>query len=84
MNVNELKKKTNQIKPEFHIGKSGITKEFVTTVKLYLEKYHIVKIKSNTATSKSELKQQIEELEQRIDAQSLDIKGYTFCLFKDD
>ena len=84
MNKSELKKITNQLKPQFFIGKSGITQEFITTIKDYLDKHHIVKIKSNTATNSGELKTQIEELKQRLNCTSLDIKGFTFCLFKDD
>lgn len=81
MDTKALKKITAQLKPQFFIGKAGITTEFITQIKEYLLKYELVKIKSHTAVNADDLKTQIEELNQRLNTQSLDIKGFTFCLY---
>ena len=82
--LNELKKVSAQLKPQFFIGKNGITQEFITEIKNYLQKYELVKIKSHTATNSQDLKTQMEELEQRLNAEGFDVKGYTFCLHKEN
>ena len=78
----ELKKITATLKPQFFIGKNGITQKFITQIKEYLHKYELVKIKSHTALNSDELLTQIQELEQRLNIKSLDKKGFTFCLYK--
>lgn len=80
----ELKKISGQLKPQFFIGKNGITNEVITTIKDYLNKYGIVKIKSHTAVNNDELKTQIEEITQRVNCKSFDVKGYTFTLYLED
>lgn len=79
----ELKKISATLKPQFFIGKNGISQEFIRQLKDYLNKFGIVKVKSHTAVNSDGLKTQKEELEQRLNAQGFDIKGHTFCLYKE-
>ena len=79
----ELRKTSGKLKPRFFIGKNGISQEFITQIKDYLSKFSIVKIKSHTAVNSQDLKTQKEELEQRLNAKGFDVKGHTFCLFKE-
>lgn len=80
----ELKKISATLKPQFFIGKNGISQEFINQVKDYLQKYEVVKIKSHTAVNSQDLKTQMQEIEQRLNVHGFDVKGHTFCLYSDN
>lgn len=79
----ELKKVSETLKPQFFIGKAGITPEFIQELKTYFEKYELAKIKSHSAANTESLTLQAEELAQRINAQIITKKGFVFTLYKE-
>lgn len=79
----ELRRVSETLKPQFFIGKAGITPQFIQELKIYFEKYELAKIKSHSATNTNSLKLQAEELAQRIDAQIITMKGFVFTLYKE-
>jgi len=82
--LKQLKKSSNELKSIFSIGKSGITDTFIETIKNYLDANSIVKIKSNTATSRDELKKEAEIISKKTGSIIIDIKGFTFTIYSND
>lgn len=79
----ELRRASETLKPQFFIGKNGITPQFIQELKTYFEKYELAKIKSHTATNSDSLTKQAEELAIRINAQIVTKKGFVFTLYKE-
>ncbi|MFT4244107.1 MAG: YhbY family RNA-binding protein [Candidatus Woesearchaeota archaeon] len=79
----ELRRASETLKPQFFIGKNGITPEFIQELKIYFEKYELAKIKSHAATNSDSLTQQAQELAMRINAQIVTKKGFVFTLYKE-
>lgn len=77
-----LKRMANELKPQFNLGKNGITKTFIETVDKYLKAHEIVKIKSTVAESKDALKYYAEEVAKETNSEIVEIKGYTFVLYR--
>lgn len=78
-----LKKHANGLKSEFNLGKSGITETFIKSVDDFLEAHKIVKIKALIAEDKEAMKFYAEELAKETDSEILEVKGFTFVLFRD-
>ncbi|MDA3855927.1 MAG: YhbY family RNA-binding protein [Candidatus Woesearchaeota archaeon] len=80
----EIKSIANALKPQFNVGKSAITDTFIDTVDNYLRAHEIVKIKSLIAKDKGELKKMAAFLAEETDSEVVDVKGFTFVLFRKD
>ncbi|MFP4402369.1 MAG: YhbY family RNA-binding protein [Candidatus Nanoarchaeia archaeon] len=81
--LKELKKASEILKPQFFIGKNGITSQFIQELKTYFEKYELVKIKSHTATNSDSLTLQAQEIANRLNCQIITKKGFVFTLYKE-
>ena len=82
-NLKNLKRIANSLKPQFNVGKSGVTEAFSDTVNSYLEAHKIVKIKVLSATDKAMVSDIANNLIQETDAELIDKKGFTFVLYRD-
>lgn len=80
----EIKSTANALKPQFNIGKGAITDTFIESIDNYLRAHEIVKIKSLIAKDKDELKKMAEFLAEETDSEVVDMKGFTFVLFRKD
>lgn len=80
--LKELKKVANDLKPQFNLGKNGLTDTFVDTIDKFLEAHGIVKIKVLAAEDKEGVKEVAEELAKALDADIIDKKGFTFVLYR--
>ncbi len=76
----ELKKIAGSLKAQFNVGKNGVTETFIETIDKYLEVHGIVKIKSSVAEDKDALKEMAKEVADAIEAEIVDVRGYTFTL----
>lgn len=81
-NIKELKKEANSLKYQFNLGKNGINKTFIDSISKYLEAHEIVKIKSSLAEDKESLKYYAEEVARETESEIVEVKGYTFTLYK--
>ena len=81
--LKELKKIAATLKPEFNLGKSGITEKFIETVDKYLEAHGIVKIKALIAEDKSSLEYLANEIAKETNSTILDKRGFTFVVYRD-
>lgn len=79
----ELKKIANNLKPQFNIGKLGITNNFIESIDDYLEAHNIVKIKMMNIESKDKIKEIAKDFANKLDSEIIDEKGFTFVLFRD-
>ncbi len=77
-----LKKVANDLKPQFNLGKNGLTDTFIETVDKFLEAHGIVKIKVLGAEDKEGVKVIAEELAEALTADVIDKKGFTFVLYR--
>lgn len=77
-----LKKVANELKPQFNLGKNGLTDTFIETVDKFLEAHGIVKIKVLAAEDKNGVKEIAEELAEALTADVIDKKGFTFVLYR--
>lgn len=80
--IKELKQMSETLKPQFFIGKNGITPEFLQEIKTYLQKYELVKVKSHSATNSNSLALQAQEIASRINCSIITKKGFVFTLYK--
>jgi len=81
--LKELKKVSNALKPQFHLGKAGITDTFLKTIDDYLTAHNIVKIKVTIAENKDESDKLADLLAEKVFAQIIEKKGFTFTLHRD-
>lgn len=81
--LKEVKRVANELKPQFNIGKSGLTETFIETVEKYLDAHQIVKIKALNAVDKTQVSDMAQELAKKIDAELIDKKGFTFVLYRE-
>ncbi len=86
MNKKEAKKMCHDLKPQFNLGKSGITPTFIDTIHKYLEAHEVVKVKALIAEDKDSLSYYAQTVAQDTHSEILEKKGFTFVLFrqKDD
>lgn len=86
MEKKEAKKLCSDLKPQFNLGKAGITPTFIKTIHEYLEAHEIVKIKALIATNKDSLSYYADEIAKDVNAEVLQKIGFTFTLYrqKDD
>jgi len=76
----ELKAKAHHLKPAIQIGKNGLTREQIQTIKAHLEHHELIKIKFNDYKSqKEELSKKITE---ETDSEQIDLIGNTLILYK--
>jgi RNA-binding protein len=80
--LKELKKQANTLKPEFNLGKNGITTSFVDTIDKYLEVHNIVKIKVLIAIDKDGVKYYADEISKTTESEIIDRKGFTFTIYR--
>lgn len=80
----EVMKTANALKSQFNVGKSAITDTFIETVDNYLRAHEIVKIKSLIAKDKDEVKKMGTFLANETDSEVVDVKGFTFVLYRKD
>lgn len=83
MDKKELKQVINELKPQFNLGKSGMTPTFIDTVDKYIEAHRLVKIKVLAAVDKEEVKYYANELSKETDSEVVEVKGFTFTLLRD-
>ncbi len=81
--LKQLKKISNELKAEFAIGKNGITTTFIESIENYIRVHKLVKIKASLAQDKEEVKKLAEEISKNIDAELIDVRGYTFTIYKE-
>lgn len=81
--LKELKKRANELKPMFNLGKNGLSDTFYETVDRYLAAHEIVKIKVQIAEDKSSVDFFADEVAKEVDAIVLDKKGFTFVLYRE-
>lgn len=77
-----LKKVANDLKPQFNLGKNGLTDTFIETIDKFLEAHGIVKIKVLGAEDREGVKKIAEELAEALTADIIDKKGFTFVLYR--
>ena len=77
-----LKKVANDLKPQFNLGKNGLTDTFIDTIDKFLEAHGIVKIKVLGAEDREGVKVIAEELAEALTADIIDKKGFTFVLYR--
>lgn len=80
--LKQLKKIGNELKPQFNIGKSGITETLLDTIDKYIEAHEIVKIKVLSAVNKEQVAKLATEIADELDVEILEKKGFTFILYK--
>lgn len=80
--LKELKKIANDIKPQINIGKNKITENLIKSIDEYLDAHELVKIKSLSAIDKEEVKKQAEEIANATESDIIDMKGFTFTLYR--
>jgi RNA-binding protein len=80
--LKELKKRANDLKPEFNLGKNGISDSFVNSVSNYLDVHEIVKIKVLIATNKDDVEKYSTQVEEKTNSTVLDKKGFTFTVYR--
>jgi len=81
-NLKEAKKMASTLKPQFNLGKEGISKNFIKTLNDYLGAHNIVKIKVSIAEDKNSLKYYAQQCAKETDSNLADTRGFTFTLFK--
>ncbi|MCA9496332.1 MAG: YhbY family RNA-binding protein [Nanoarchaeota archaeon] len=84
MDKKELKKMANGIKPEFSLGKQGISDNFIDSVNKYLKVHNLVKIKCLIATDKENLQYFADEVSKQTQAELIEMKGFTFTIYKEE
>lgn len=85
MNKKELmdaRKAANNLKPIFNLGKEGMSENFLNTVDEYLTAHGIVKIKVSIATNRDDLKENAQKVADKLEADIVETKGYTFTLYR--
>ena len=80
--IKTLKKIAGTLKPEFNLGKSGITNGFIENIDKYLEAHGIVKIKALIAEDKSSIEYLANEVAKETNSNVLDKRGFTFVLYR--
>lgn len=80
--LKEIKKTANEIKPMFNLGKAGLTDTFIDLIDKYLDAHSIVKVKALVAEDKSKVKFYAEQISKKLEADIVDLKGFTFTLFR--
>jgi len=80
--LKELKKISNGLKPQFNLGKSGLSETFVKTVEDYLVAHTIVKIKVSVAENKTASNVFADLLSKELDATIIEKKGFTFTIYR--
>ena len=76
----ELKAKAHHLKSAIQIGKNGLTREQIHTIKIHLDHHELIKIKFNDFKSqKGELSKKITE---ETDSEQIDLIGNTLILYK--
>jgi len=81
--LKELKKSSNSLKPEFNLGKNGLTQSFLNTVDNYLKAHSIVKVKVSAAEDKTASNFFADSCAKELDAILLEKKGFTFTIYKE-
>ncbi len=81
-NNKELKKIASNLKPQFNLGKQGITNTFIRTIDEYLKAHEIVKIKALIAEDKNSVKYLAEEVSKETNSIIVETRGFTFVLFR--
>lgn len=71
-----------QIKATVQIGKKGITEDVIEEIKAQLKKRRIVKIKFLKNSDREDFKMRIESVASQINAEIVEIKGFTATLKK--
>lgn len=82
LDIKEIKRKANEIKPVFSIGKAGITSALIEGVEDYLTKHSIAKIKVLSAIDKNQVYYYAEEMAKETDSEIIEKKGFTFVIYR--
>lgn len=80
--LKDIKKKVNELKPEFNLGKNGVSDTFLDSIKKYLDVHNLVKIKCLIATNKDDVINFANEVSLKTESILIDKKGFTFSLYK--
>ena len=81
--LKELKQLANTLKPQFNLGKAGLTKTFIDTIDKYLTAHNIVKIKALIAEDKSSVEYLAGEITKETNSILIDKRGFTFTIYRD-
>ena len=79
--LKEKKKIANTLRPTVRMGKSGLTAALVDEIVSQLKKKDAVKVKL-LGTRREETKMLASEIAQRCNAELIDIRGNTLCLWR--
>jgi len=82
--LKELKQIANSLKPQFNLGKSGITEKFIETIDNYLTAHNILKVKALIAEDKSSLEYLANEIAKETNSTIIDKRGFTFVVYRDN
>lgn len=80
--IKSLKQISNSLKPEFNLGKAGITSTFLKSVNEYLDVHNIVKIKALIAEDKSSVEYLAGEVVKETNSILVDKRGFTFTIYR--
>ncbi len=74
-----------QMKPHVHIGKKGLSAEVISEVDRQLEEHEVIKVrflKSALQVEKCSRKELARKLAEAVNAELIDIRGYTAVLYR--
>jgi RNA-binding protein YhbY len=80
--LKELKKKASTLKSSIIIGKEGLNENQIKNIKNLIDKEGLIKIKSLQCQTKTELEKICDTICEKLDAEKIEIKGFTFTIFK--
>ena len=78
----EIRKKAVDMDAQFHLGKEGITNNFLKSINEYLEAHELVKIRAKIATDKNSLEYYSGAVAEELDAEVCFKRGSTFALYR--
>jgi RNA-binding protein YhbY len=78
-----LKKRVNELRAEFSIGKAGITPGLIEGIGKYLDAHALVKVKVSVAEDKEAMKFYSSEVSSQLHAELMEVKGFTFVLYRE-
>lgn len=80
--MKEIKAMSNSLKPQFNIGKGGVTESVIENIAKYLEAHSIVKVKVLAPLNKEQVSEIAENLVKAIpETFIVEKKGFTFTVY---
>lgn len=78
----ELKKKINNLKPSFRVGKEEIEQSFIESISKYIDKHELCKLKIISENVKEEIQEIAQKVSKKTNSSLIEIKGFTFTIYK--